>query len=209
MHMHTNFSYLSQIPLVFELKDLLSPSEISETLKLLSDRHWLAQKNINVRIDVTGISFELPLSAIECLDKIHMHLKQTFGIKATANSIRIRDYRPADQHGLHHDHYRIDGTNLLFTSLLYLTTTEIGGETNFPHANQGKGLSIAPEENKIVMWVNYDAKGNENMLTEHESLPVQKGRKLVAIFLFYGDTAEIAQFEQSLQQRGLKNKESK
>ncbi len=196
---------LSEKPHVFEIRNLLSEEKLGTLLGELTDRHWLASKSIEVRMDSTGTSFELSASESPVLGEICTEVKTLFNlVNAESKSIRIRNYGVSDGHPLHYDHYQVANDKLILTALFYLNTPKAGGETQFYRA--GDPLKIEAEANKLVAWPNYLPDGSEDHSTEHESLPIICGRKVVAIFLFYGPAIELSAILQSHRQLKLDEK---
>jgi len=188
---------LSEKPHVFEIRNILSEEKLDTLVAELTDRHWLASKSIEVRMDSTGTSYELSSAECPILGEICTQVKTFFNlVNAESKSMRIRNYGVSDGHPLHYDHYQVGNDKLILTALFYLNTPIAGGETQFYRA--GDALKIEAEANKLVAWPNYLPDGSEDNSTEHESLPVTSGRKVVAIFLFYGAAIELSGIQQSL-----------
>ena len=186
----------SEKPLVVQAGSVLPASDLQDVTRKLKDRHWLAQRGVPVRMDQTGTSFELRDNVIPVLTEFRERLRNTLGIEhAQAQSIRVRRYFPGDAHKVHTDHYAINDQFLLATAILYLNDVQAGGATNFVDV---PNLSIPPESNSLVAWVNYLDDLSEDMLTRHESTPVEAGEKLIAIYLFYGDKNEVVKIRQTL-----------
>ena len=62
-----------------------------------------------------------------------------------------------------------------WTVMVYLSQTEEGGETRFPHL----GRDFVPSVGTALAWNNLNADGTPNRFTLHASLPVTRGRKYV------------------------------
>ena len=91
---------------------------------------------------------------------------------------------------MHHDYVdherdRVEGPRIL-TVFLYLNTVEEGGETRFQwfesNNSEKKSLRIQPQLGRAVIWPNvlneYPLERDDR--TEHEAMPVIKGRKFAA-----------------------------
>ena len=188
-------SVVSNQPMIVQMDDILGDDDLKEVVDCITNRHWLAQRDVSVRMDATGTSFELADTIVPALTKAKQRIAESLGIReAKASSIRIRDYRAGNSHGAHGDHYQLDDDHLILTALLYLTSTESGGETCF----MANDLSFKPVSNRMIAWLNYRDDGEEDPLTQHESRAVVEGRKIVAIYLFYGDLAETADIRRHL-----------
>lgn len=184
-------------PLLAQGSPVLSSAALQETTQKLRDRHWLAQQGVEVRLDETGMSFELREDVFPTLIDLRERLRKVLKIsEAQAPSVRIRRYALGDAHGVHTDHYEWQGKFLLATAILYLTDVEAGGETRFVDV-PGR-LSIKPVANSVSVWVNYRDDLSEDALTRHESTAVEQGDKLVAIYLFYGNKSEVPQIRRAL-----------
>lgn len=65
------------------------------------------------------------------------------------------------------------GGQRVATFLIYLNTTEKGGETIFPRAQ----VSVAPEKGKAVLFYNVNPVGKEDPMSFHGGMPVIQGEK--------------------------------
>jgi prolyl 4-hydroxylase len=65
------------------------------------------------------------------------------------------------------------GGQRVATFMVYLHTTESGGETIFPKAK----LKIAPQKGKAVLFYSVDRSGKEDPMSFHGGAPVIKGEK--------------------------------
>ncbi|MBU2881796.1 2OG-Fe(II) oxygenase [Psychrosphaera sp. B3R10] len=183
-----NISLLTSSPLIVEIEDLLDQGVLTEISLKLKNRHWLAQQGVPVKLDETGLSFELRKDVMPPLTHLENKIKEKTGItSAKTSSIRIRHYHPGQGHPPHCDHYELNDEYLLFTAVFFLCDTEEGGATSFTKSD---GIKIVPKRNKLIFWLNYLDDGNEDLLSEHEAETVKDGEKLIAIYLFYGEKSE-------------------
>jgi len=141
--------------------------------------------DIPVKRDSTGFSFEMPIRGDAILMRIACDIDSVVGMKNDlALTFRFRRYAEGESHRPHLDEYEISGRRLVATAILYLTDTESGGETHFPHAKPAP-LRIAPRQGRLSVWFNCRADGSSEAAALHESLPVAKGVKSTITMFIY------------------------
>lgn len=116
--------------------------------------------------------------------------------------LQVLRYEETERYVAHHDYFDVNmykqdqgilrmtknGVyNRLLTAFFYLTTVEEGGQTNFPRAGGGpqphdfgdcsKGVSVYPEQGRIVLFYSQDAAGRTDPYSMHGGCPVIKGTK--------------------------------
>lgn len=67
------------------------------------------------------------------------------------------------------------GGQRTWTAMVYLNSTELGGQTLFNHL----GISFTPRPGTALVWNNLHLDGTVNKDTMHEAQPVLRGRKYV------------------------------
>mmetsp|Transcript_22672 Transcript_22672/g.66008 ORF Transcript_22672/g.66008 Transcript_22672/m.66008 type:complete len:106 (+) Transcript_22672:1212-1529(+) len=82
--------------------------------------------------------------------------------------------------------------NRLATVFWYMSNVTSGGETNFPRAHGGadlpntkqncgsRGLSVAPEEGKVIIFYSLKPDGSGDRFSLHSACPVREGAKWAA-----------------------------
>ncbi len=101
-------------------------------------------------------------------------------------TIQIVQYEPGQAFAPHHDYYEPgsvggqvalkNGGQRMATLIMYLNSTEKGGETVFPAAN----LKVFPKKGNAILFYNCQPDGKEDPLSLHEGAPVVKGSKWIA-----------------------------
>ena len=123
----------------------------------------------------TGFSFEMPIEGDAALAGIRRRIQRVVGMESdVASTFRFRRYAEGESHRAHLDQYEIEGRLLVATAMLYLTDTERGGETFFPHAQPGP-VEIDPRLGRLAVWFNYRAGGQVERAALHSSKPVELG----------------------------------
>jgi len=62
-----------------------------------------------------------------------------------------------------------------WTFMIYLNSTQCGGETYFPKLNR----SFSPQQGKAIIWNNLKHDGSPNPFTLHHGMPVKEGYKAI------------------------------
>lgn len=116
--------------------------------------------------------------------------------------LQVLRYEETERYVAHHDYFDINMYkkdkgiqqmtknglyNRLLTTFFYLTTVEEGGQTNFPRAGGGpqprdfgdcsKGVSVYPQEGRIVLFYSQDTAGRTDPYSMHGGCSVVKGTK--------------------------------
>lgn len=73
------------------------------------------------------------------------------------------------------------GPQRLWTAVLYLDDTCVGGETCFPFLK----TCVSPEKGTLVCWPNVDDDGNIIRIHRHYGKKIIEGEKNILIFLYY------------------------
>jgi len=109
-------------------------------------------------------------------------------------SMRVRRYladgvgtKGGDLHPEHSDYFeRHDKQNVLLISvMLYLSTPEVGGQTNFHEANGGAGIRYTAKRGNLAVWWSCTADGRNDLASLHSGSPVGKGIKWNAVHFIY------------------------
>ena len=92
-------------------------------------------------------------------------------------------YHPGQEYKVHCDYFppradywplmRESGGQRVWTTMIYLSDVEEGGETEFPRL----GLKVPPRRGTLLIWNNMRADGSPNGETLHAALPVVRGVK--------------------------------
>lgn len=100
-------------------------------------------------------------------------------------TIQGQRYREGQEYKFHCDYFptnvsywpamREQGGQRCWTAMIYLNEVTEGGETTFPHA----GLSMEPDEGRLLIWSNLRKDGSPNPDTLHAAQPVRQGTKYV------------------------------
>jgi len=106
--------------------------------------------------------------------------------KVYKSSVQMTTYEEGDFFSSHIDaleKYQLEefGPQRLWTAVLYLDDTCIGGETCFPFLK----TCIHPEKGTLICWPNVDDDGNIIRIHRHYSKKITKGEKNILIFLYY------------------------
>lgn len=159
----------------------LAPQEGSETADALDAKH-----------DETGFSLELPVATDPLLGALKGRLDTLLGVaNALDDTFRFRRYGPGEAHPEHVDCYAIAGKKLIFTALLHLEDGAVGGDTVFPHTEQGE-IAIAPRAGRLVVWCNYTEDGQEDPASSHAGAALESGFKTTLTWFVYGPTEAVA-----------------
>ena len=98
----------------------------------------LRAADVNVRVDVTGNSAEIPIRISSLLEKLATRIEQTLGLSnQLRDSLRLRTYTEGEGHPPHIDTHRIAGHELMATAIVCLDAPILGGETVFIDAADG------------------------------------------------------------------------
>jgi hypothetical protein len=151
----------------------------------LVDRAESAPSGDGVCADSAGTWFEIEAGDDEVVARVATRIERTVGIASRVGpSLRMRRYRAGQRHPPHHDHYRIDGFELVATAMVCLEAHGSGGTTDFPLARPG--AAVVPRSNRLVTWRNVRADGARDSLSLHEGALVRAGVKTTATLFVYG-----------------------
>lgn len=190
-------------PRVYHIKQFATDAEMDHIMN--SSFHYMLPQEQDTE---TGMVYELPIGQDPILKGYYKRLYDLFpgGIgtppsKAKDQTIRIRRYMPqalganhtglvgGDYHPPHVDWFETTPGDLshvlLMTQMLYLTSPEEGGETDFPFAFGGKGYKQLPIRGDLVIWWSCVPAGTRDPLSEHASLPLKRGIKWNAAYFVY------------------------
>jgi len=115
---------------------------------------------------------------------------------------QVLRYQKGERYAAHHDYFDVNlykqsadimrltkkgFFNRLVTVFFYLTNVEEGGHTSFPRAGGGpqprnfedcsRGISVAPQEGRIVIFYSLDPAGDMDEYSLHGGCNVEKGTK--------------------------------
>ena len=127
------------------------------------------------------------------LDTIYRRAADLLGIdenllysQKNVESMQVVHYNVGQEYKAHHDfgdHGEI--TSRLITLLFYLNDMiddESGGQTLFPKANNGKGITIHPGKGNAVLFYDLLSDGNGDDKSLHEAVKLLKGEKYICNF---------------------------
>ena len=191
MVLSAEFEQICDSPRIFVCPNFLSDAECDHFIKIAKDsltRTSVADPNsADGRIDSRRTSLGTWISGRN-EDRIVANL-----IRRISEATRIREengesfqilyYRIGAEYQPHFDyfdpstpggllHYKRGGQRIA-TFMVYLNTTEQGGETIFPRAK----IKIAPEKGKAVLFYNVNPYGKEDPMSLHGGAPVIQGEK--------------------------------
>jgi len=175
----------------------------------------------------TGIVYELPINGDPILEHVEDRLKSIVpGLGHDRDgqfkgdggeTLRVRRYlgdgvgfKGGDYHPPHTDWYERPGMGkddaLLITLMIYMTTPEEGGQTNFPDAHLGKeapgpkGYNFQPKRGDLAIWWSCTKDGKQDMKSMHQAIPVRKGIKWNATRFIYDKTQKCStEYAKSIQ----------
>lgn len=173
-------------PRVYRINRFASKKEVKHIAALADDAEFRERHGVETHRDaVTGFSFEMPIAGDTVLEAIRARMEQLLGFpNDVPDTFRFRRYARGESHPLHNDSYVIGGSTLVASALLYLNTTDEGGETSFPSALP-EPITVAPKRGRLVVWFNHTPDGAVDPLAVHEALPVTKGSKATIAYFFY------------------------
>mmetsp|Transcript_20650 Transcript_20650/g.29573 ORF Transcript_20650/g.29573 Transcript_20650/m.29573 type:complete len:507 (-) Transcript_20650:1616-3136(-) len=97
--------------------------------------------------------------------------------------LQLLQYEPDQYYKQHHDyiphHKGMPCGVRILTLFIYLNDVEEGGGTSFPLVNDRKGVVVQPKKGNAVIWPSVldHAPESKDGRTDHEALPVLKGKK--------------------------------
>ena len=188
---------VSTAPKVFIVDDFLSLTEIQH-VKALGRKH-LHRSTTNGFESATRTSSTawLKRSSSELIDHLHRRVADLLQIDeallqlhdtcrtCSGEMIQVVHYSHGQQYKAHHDFQVSSPDTRFITLLMYLTDqadARAGGETLFPKAAGGLGLTVHPGKGAAVLFYNLLEDGNGDDLTLHAALPVHSGEKWLANF---------------------------
>lgn len=177
---------VSSSPLAGVIDGFVSHGERELLLDLVEDASWLQRHGIVMKVDQTGRSCELPISAHPVLAHVATRAQRALGLpNHLGQTLRYRCYQSGHAHPLHSDTYRADGLRLIATAITYLNDVAQGGETEFPHA-WPEPLLIEPQAGRLACWLNEDDRGHPDPHALHLAREVTRGTKHTLTQFLYG-----------------------
>jgi len=191
--MHPNLMELSTSPRVFYIPQFLSPSDcehiIAKARPLLARSTVVDNSNkgsvLHQARTSEGMFFpQFPQDRV--LRNLEERIASITGIpRENGEALQVLHYEVGQEYQPHHDYFdpatpggkeNYDrGGQRIATFMVYLRTTEEGGETVFPHAHIG----IKPVQGDAVLFYNCFPNGQEDVRTLHGGAPVLKGEKWI------------------------------
>ncbi len=185
---------LSWEPRIFRLKQFLSLEECDHLIDLaegsLTRSLVLGNCPGEDRLDGTRTSSGMFLPSRGC-DSIVSAIEQRIAVAtqiplAHGENLQILHYGVGGEYRPHYDYFDREtaagaaciqrGGQRIATLIIYLHTTEAGGETIFPLLN----LKIMPKKGDALLFYSCFPSGKEDPLTLHGGAPVLVGEKWIA-----------------------------
>jgi len=200
---------VGHIPRIYLIRKFATDAEMDHMIN--KSFHNMLPQEQNTE---TGMVYELPIGEDPILKNYYKRLYDLFppGVgappaSAADKTLRIRRYMAANYEGknftghvggdYHPPHVDWFETNpgdmshvLLMTQMLYLSSPEEGGQTDFPRSLGGKGFKFEPVRGDLVIWWSCHSNGTRDHDSEHASLPLKRGIKWNAAFFVYDDTKQ-------------------
>jgi hypothetical protein len=205
-----NFRRISSSVRLYVADDFIDAGEIDALLRIgaetekefrqidASNRDGEVTSPVWAKHDTTGFSFEMRRDGNRVLNAVSMRMEAAFGFaNSRGGSMRFRRYYVGESHPLHYDNYEINGQYLIVTAMMWLTDTESGGETRFPHCTPTP-IVLEPRAGRLAVWLNYCPDGSVDRAAMHEALPVIQGAKTTLTNFFYGAFKSIPAFSWGL-----------
>lgn len=153
---------------IWEIHNILDESECQ---KFIDDMENAKNKGLEDNMLGTIESYKLTKIIASLMD-IPVESKKSFS---------VYKYVPGEGISNHYDGCKQnvgdDCAKRAVSNLLYLNSDFEGGEIHFTEL----GLTIKPETGKLVLFKNYDAKGEGFMDSVHQGLPVTNGMKYLLV----------------------------
>lgn len=140
-------------------RDVLSPLRVSET----AQQSLLTDDMLDKLVEI-----ERRLAGLVEMDRSHLETWQATDYPLGGNFYYHMDSGYWDTH---------PAGDRIYTFLLYLTTPERGGGTDF----RALGQRVRAKAGKLVIWNNLFANGDSNHRMIHSSMPLLKGRKTTLV----------------------------
>eukprot|EP00546_Thalassionema_frauenfeldii_P018556 CAMPEP_0178907042 /NCGR_PEP_ID=MMETSP0786-20121207/7150_1 /TAXON_ID=186022 /ORGANISM="Thalassionema frauenfeldii, Strain CCMP 1798" /LENGTH=352 /DNA_ID=CAMNT_0020578795 /DNA_START=194 /DNA_END=1252 /DNA_ORIENTATION=- len=182
---HVDASDIVQGPWVVEMPHFLTDEECEHMIKVGHELGFYDSANYTLARNATTRTSQQTWCKKSCAsDPIMMGIDAKISDMSTVpvnNSeyMQILKYEVGEYYHTHNDynprHLEKQSGVRIFTVYLYLNSVEEGGGTNFP----GLNITVKPEKGKAVIWpsvLNEDPNKEDNR-TNHQALPVVKGRK--------------------------------
>lgn len=182
---HMDASDIVEGPWVVEMPHFLTDEECEHMIKVGHELVFHDSANYTLARNATTRTSQQTWCKKSCAsDPIMMGIDAKISDMSTVpvnNSeyMQILKYEVGEYYHTHNDynprHLEKQSGVRIFTVYLYLNSVEEGGGTNFPELN----ITVKPEKGKAVIWpsvLNEDP-NKEDKRTNHQALPVVKGRK--------------------------------
>lgn len=183
---------LAERPRVYVIDDFATSDEMDHVLALGSDPEAVEARGLSTSRDSTGFSFEMPVAGDPILEALTQRIHAVFKMGDTPQpTMRFRRYEASEGHPPHLDNFRMGDTFLLLTALIYLDTTEEGGETAFPRA-EPHPVVVRPRRGRLAAWFSHRPTGEVDELSWHEGRAIVKGVKTTITSFVYRPLAVAA-----------------
>eukprot|EP00486_Rosalina_sp_Unknown_P007558 CAMPEP_0201576684 /NCGR_PEP_ID=MMETSP0190_2-20130828/22626_1 /ASSEMBLY_ACC=CAM_ASM_000263 /TAXON_ID=37353 /ORGANISM="Rosalina sp." /LENGTH=350 /DNA_ID=CAMNT_0048007831 /DNA_START=62 /DNA_END=1111 /DNA_ORIENTATION=+ len=189
--MEMKIEVISQEPRIFVIENVMSDTEAQLIIDLASAKLVRSRAGGDGGMeDDTRTSRTAWLDRTEhpVMDTIYRRAADLLGIdenllysQKNVESMQVVHYDVGQEYKAHHDfgdHGEI--TSRLITLLFYLNDMvddESGGQTMFPKANNGKGISVHPGKSNAVLFYDLLPDGNGDDKSLHEAVKLLKGEK--------------------------------
>ena len=187
---------ISQEPRIFVIENVMSDTEAQLIIDLASVKLVRSRAGGDGGMeDDTRTSRTAWIDRTEhpVMDSIYRRAADLLGIdesllysQKNVESLQVVHYNEEQEYKAHHDfgdHGAI--TSRLITLLFYLNDMiddESGGQTMFPKANNGKGISVHPGSGNAVLFYDLLPDGNGDDKSLHEAVKLLKGEKWICNF---------------------------
>ncbi len=194
MDLPVEIEILSWHPRVFLIHNFLSPAECDHLIELAKPelaRSTVVDENAQtgkVHNSRTSSGMFLAQNTQDSVTRVieERIARVTLIPKENGEAIQILHYLPGQEYQPHFDYFDPStvggaasynrGGQRVATLVMYLHTTEAGGETIFPKA----ALKVAPKKGNAVLFYDCTLDGKEDPLSLHGGAPVIKGEKWIA-----------------------------
>ncbi|WP_415882077.1 prolyl hydroxylase family protein [Neptuniibacter sp. QD34_54] len=174
---------------VYSIENFLDPNECMKLIELIRDyQRPSTTTNDQGKFKDYRTSQTCDLSLIDSpfVKEIDRRICKMLGISDSySEGIQGQWYNIGEEFKEHTDYfepnskeyseYASEQGQRTWTFMIYLNTTQSGGETHFPKLNR----SFSPKQGKAVIWNNLNPDGSPNSFTLHHGMPVKEGYKAI------------------------------
>lgn len=190
-----NAETLSETPRIYRIERFLADWECDHIIReaaphlkrstVVDEKSKGGESQVHFARTSEGMFFP-PRPKDRVLKDIEKRIEALTGIPSeNGEAFQVLRYSVGGEYKPHYDYFDRNspggsthlkrGGQRVATVLLYLNTTEEGGETIFPKA----GKRVNPTKGSAVLFYNCKPDGNEDPLSLHGGAPVRKGEKWI------------------------------